>query len=93
MSYYNIGYEDYTHKGKLVRSIVGNSKAIDFVTSLSDIQNDVGEVPAAFEKRPDLIAYVFYANPALFWFIMMANVKPNIFEDFTAGTRIVIPKL
>lgn len=94
MTQYRIGYEDYYHKGKIVRSIVGNKEASAFVRSLnSPKQIEEGYIPAGFDSRPDLTAYAFYGDPDMFWFIMMFNVKPDAFEDFKAGDRLLFPKL
>jgi len=47
-----------------------------------------------YNLRPDLLAYDLYGDPALWWVFIQRNLdilQDPIF-DFTAGTKIYIPK-
>lgn len=47
-----------------------------------------------YNLRPDLLAYDLYGDPALWWVFTQRNmdiIQDPIF-DFTAGTKIYIPK-
>jgi hypothetical protein len=52
------------------------------------------EITQIYNLRPDMLAYDLYANPKLWW--VFASRNPNTlkdpFFDFTAGTKIYIPK-
>jgi hypothetical protein len=90
--HYKIGSVDYTHKGKIIRSIVGSKAAIEHIKNLDPNDYQVGYVPNGYEKRPDLISNIFYRSPSYFWSIMFYSNLPDAFEDFDVGSRILIPR-
>lgn len=53
------------------------------------------EIDSVYELRPDLLASDLYGTSALWW--VFAQRNPNVLvdplRDFTAGTRIYIPKI
>jgi len=91
MSHYNLGYNDYNHKGKVIRTIVGNSKADNFIENLDTKGSDSGAVPPEYENRPDLIADVFYGDTRAYWYLCLTSLKFDVFEDFRVGSRVVVP--
>lgn len=53
------------------------------------------EISSTYNYRPDLLAYDLYNDVNLWWVFSVRNkniIKDPIF-DFTAGTKIYIPKL
>jgi hypothetical protein len=91
MSHYNLGYNEYTHKGKVIRTIVGNTEADSFIESFDSKGLDSGAVPPEYVNRPDLIADIFYGDTRSFWYVCFTSLKYDVFEDFKVGSRIVIP--
>lgn len=63
------------------------------VTKLSD--DALYEIDSVYEYRPDLLSADLYGTSTLWW--VFAQRNPNVLVDplldFTAGTRIYIPKL
>jgi hypothetical protein len=53
------------------------------------------EIDKVYEYRPDLLAADLYGTSSLWWVFAQrnANVLVDPLLDFTAGTRIYIPKL
>jgi len=53
------------------------------------------EITTVYEYRPDLLAYDLYSDSRLWW--VFASRNPNRLKDpyfdFTAGTKIYLPKL
>ena len=53
------------------------------------------EITQTYQYRPDLLAYDLYDNAGLWWVFYQRN--PNTLQkpplDFTAGTKIYIPKI
>lgn len=52
------------------------------------------EIENQFKHRPDLLSYVIYGNPKLWWVFVQRNMdvlKDPIF-DFTPGQVIYLPK-
>lgn len=93
MSHYSIGSTTYIHKGKEVKSIVGNSSAENFITKSDyDRNSSPGTIPIEYEHRPDLIANLFLDNPDDLWFICLLSNKYDVFEDFGKSERISLPK-
>ena len=93
MSHYSIGSSVYTHKGKPIRSIVGDPSADKFISRTNfDEQSKPGIVPAGYAFRPDMISSVFLDNPKDLWFICLISNKFDPFEDFNIGERIRLPK-
>jgi len=43
--------------------------------------------------RPDILSYVFYKNPNLYWIILSVNDLADPFEDMKPGMLIRIPQL
>lgn len=73
-------------------------KFLDIMTnrSISKLSDDVlYEIDSVYEFRPDLLAADLYGTSALWW--VFAQRNPNTLQDplkdFTAGTRIYIPKI
>ena len=69
------------------------------VMELRDIPNQADdhlfEITKVYENRPDLLAYDLYNDVNLWWVFAIRN-KKNIKDpvyDFTAGTKIYLPKL
>lgn len=73
-------------------------KFLDIMTNrpISRLSDDVlYEIDSVYEFRPDLLAADLYGTSALWW--VFAQRNPNTLQDplkdFTAGTRIYIPKI
>lgn len=51
-------------------------------------------ITAAYEYRPDLLAYDLYGDASLWWVFAMRNpnVLKNPINDFFAGQKILLPK-
>lgn len=53
------------------------------------------EINQTYQYRPDLLAFDLYETPTLWWVFYQRNpntlTKPPL--DFTAGTKIYLPKL
>lgn len=93
MEHYSLGYNTYTHKGKQITSIVGNANADKvFTESNFDSSTKPGIVPPGYKDRPDLMANVLYNSPKDFWLLCLTSNKYDVFEDFSAGERIRLPR-
>jgi hypothetical protein len=61
----------------------------------ADVTDAVYQIDAAYNLRPDLLAYDMYKNSALWWVFAVRN--PDILLDpllsFAAGTIIYVPTL
>jgi len=81
-------YYQTTSFGKFL-DIMGNRP----ISKLSD--DVLYEIDSVYEFRPDLLAADLYGTSALWW--VFAQRNPNTLQDplkdFTAGTRIYIPKI
>lgn len=71
---------------------------LDVMTNrpISKLPDDVlYEIDSVYEYRPDLLSSDLYGTSSLWW--VFAQRNPNVLldplRDFTAGTRIFIPKL
>lgn len=74
----------------------GDNKLITFDTYIRQPYVKTGSenivrIPKTLEYRPDLIAYKFYRESELWWFILEANGMKDIM-DFKAGKTIIIPE-
>lgn len=51
------------------------------------------EIPAKFDKRPDLLSQSEFGTPNLWWVFAIRNPDELIdpIEDFTAGKQIYVP--
>jgi len=90
MSHYVNGYSDYTHRGVVLRSSVGNTEADDYIAQLELSNYRSGFVPSEYHNRPDLISTVFYRSPYDIWRLCLISNKFDVFEDFRVGSRIAI---
>lgn len=87
--HYIIGSETVTHKGKIIKTIVGNSRADDYVEKLNNQENNTyTKVPTGLENRPDLIAHQLYGDADQLWLVCLASNRFDVFEDFGAGEKI-----
>lgn len=94
ISRYDKGFVDYLHKGKTIRSSVGNSLQDLFSTNPKETYTfDIGIIPVGYEHRPDLISNVFYGTPNFWWLILSYNNINDPFEGLNIGDTILIPKL
>lgn len=91
MSHYSIGFTDYTHRGKVIRSCVGNNRADKFIEEYDTEGLDSGFIPPEYANRPDRISQIFYGDPKAFWLVCITSNKFDVFEDFRAGARVAIP--
>ena len=91
LGHYDLGYEDVTHRGVVIRTIVGNQNADKTITQLDQIPYKVGYIPAGYEYRPDLIANLFFNSVHYYWFVALVNNFTDVFEDFTVNTRLKLP--
>lgn len=48
-------------------------------------------LPDVYEHRPDLLAYVVYGKPNLFWLILQYNDIVDIEEEFIRGAELILP--
>lgn len=87
--HYSLGSETVVHKGKTIKTIVGNSKADEFVEKLNKQEkNTYTKVPAGLENRPDLIADQLYGDPNQLWLVCLSSNRFDVFEDFGVGAKI-----
>lgn len=94
LSRYERGFVDYSHKGKVVRSSVGNTNQDNFFSFPANTYTfKIGIIPAGYEHRPDLISNVFYGTPNYWWLILSFNNINDPFEGLNVGDTILIPKL
>ena len=76
--------------------VFGNFLDIIEYSAVSQQPDDVlYEIDKVYEYRPDLLAADLYGTSSLWWVFAQrnANVLVDPLLDFTAGTRIYIPKL
>ena len=93
MSHYSIGYNEYIHKGKVIKSIVGNAAADEYLTNFTNgDQTKLGVVPPPYKDRPDLISNLFLGDSNNLWYICLSSRKFDVFEDFNTGSNIRTPK-
>jgi hypothetical protein len=93
-SRYDTGFVDYSHKGKTIRSSVGNSIQDNFSQDPSKSYDfQIGVIPVGYEHRPDLISNVFYGTPNFWWLILSYNNINDPFEGLNVGDTILIPKI
>ena len=89
MSHYSLGYEIYEHKGKKIKSIVGNSDADDYVASIANTNSySYTFIPNGLEHRPDTLATELYGSPKSIWRICLGSNRFDVFEDFDVGAKI-----
>lgn len=87
--HYSMGSETVTHKGKTIKTIVGNTKADEFVEKLNKQErNNYTKVPTGLELRPDLLADQFYGDPSQLWLVCLSSNRFDVFEDFGVGAKI-----
>jgi hypothetical protein len=60
---------------------------------LPDSSDIFFEVTAAFQNRPDLIAFDFYDDEQLWWVLALANSIDIVPSGFYTGRRIRVPSL
>lgn len=89
IGHYSLGFSEYRHRGKLVRSIVGNQTAIDTIKNINPNDFEVGYIPNGYEDRPDLISWVYYGTVDDYWSIMFYSNLPDAFEDFKVGKQLL----
>lgn len=93
MSHYEMGATVYTHRDKKVTSIVGNKSADSFFSNSNfDRQTKPAIIPPGFKNRPDMISDLFYNGPDMLWLLCLSSNKYDVFEDFTSGEIIRIPR-
>jgi len=93
-SFYSIGSQIYKFDKKRVQSMVGSSKADEFIEKKGDLyQFKIGWIPAGYAHRPDLISQVYYKTPNFWWMILLFNNIKDPFEGLNLGDRIFIPIL
>lgn len=61
---------------------------IDYEAQKGD---SIHTVTAADQQRPDLIAYEYYRNVHLWWFICHINKILHPWNELTPGTKLIIP--
>jgi hypothetical protein len=89
MNHYSIGFEIYEHKGKKIKSILGNKKADDYIAGVASTEsNAYTYIPNGLEHRPDLLANQVYGSPKAVWMVCLGSNKFDVFEDFDVGSKI-----
>lgn len=89
MSHYSIGYNEVEHKGKKIRTIVGNAEADAYVVRLNQQPNSAyTSIPNGLEHRPDLLANQVYDDPNKLWLVCLSSNRFDVFEDFSVGSKI-----
>ncbi len=58
--------------------------------SFSDIDKFI-QINSSTEYRPDIVSYVEYGIPELWWYVMEANVIKDIY-NFKSGIALRIPR-
>jgi len=83
-----------THKGRTIPTTVG-SKAYENIfcglQSRDSFPNRIGNIPAGYNNRPDLISNVWMNTPGLWWLICERNNIFDVFEQLNLQDRIYIP--
>lgn len=93
LSRYSQGVTFIKHKGVLVSTSLG-TEMDDIIESISLLTKfKLGNIPIAFENRPDNISELFYDSPKYWWYLMQFNGYNDPFEFFNAGEEIKIPEL
>ena len=90
MSIYNKNSPYYTTDYSL-----GYLGIINFRNIPSEADDIFFEITKNYENRPDLLAYDLYNDVAFWWVFAVRNksiLKDPVF-DFTAGTKIYLPKI
>lgn len=93
-SRFSFGYIAITHKGKSIPTTVGSSEYEDIfggLQSKNSFPNMIGNIPAGYNNRPDLISDLFMDTPGLWWLICERNNVFDIFEQLNLQDRIYLP--
>ena len=87
--HYSIGFDVYEHKGRKIRSTVGNIDADSYVQSITNRQSNAYTfIPNGLEHRPDLLANEVYGDSKKIWMVCLASNRFDVFEDFDVGAKI-----
>ena len=90
----SFGYIIINHKGIPIPTTVGSEKYESFFCGLRPVAvrgQHPGNIPIGYEHRPELIANLFYNNPATWWRICETNNIFDVFEQLNPGDRIFLP--
>ena len=90
----SFGYVEIEHRGKKLRTSVGNANYEDFFAGETGLRNFAyanGNIPFGFEHRPDLISNLFMESPLSWWIICERNAIFDVFEQLKAGDPIKLP--
>ena len=89
MLHYSLGYNEVEHKGKKIRTIVGNTEADNYIVRLNQQPNSAyTSIPNGLEHRPDLLANQVYDDPNKLWLVCLSSNRFDVFEDFDVGAKI-----
>lgn len=80
------------HKGVLIPTSVGSRAYESSYGPNTRGATTLGNIPAGYPHRPDLIANLFLRDPGLWWIICEKNNVFDIFEELKTGSAIRLPK-
>ena len=89
MSHYSMGYYEVEHRGKLIRTTVGEEQADRLTERINNQPNSsYTTIPNGLAHRPDLIANKLYDDPDKIWLLCLGSNRFDVFEDFEVGAKI-----
>ena len=91
---FSFGFITVTHKGRSIPTTVGSPTYEDIfggLQSANNFPNMIGNIPAGYNNRPDLISNLFLNTPGSWWLICERNNIFDTFEQLKSGDRIYIP--
>ena len=93
--YFNLGYNEFPHKGVQVPTTIISGGMERYIKDLTSkrIKFEVVKIPAGYAHRPDLIANLFYGSPSFMWVLLLFNQIKDPFQELNVGDIIFIPEL
>jgi|TARA_R100001163_G_scaffold64910_1_gene60375 hypothetical protein len=82
------------HKGKTFKTSVGDKSYEALFSGINKNRTlgyQIGQIPAGYDTRPDLIADLFYGSSLNWWKFCEDNNIFDVFEDLNSGTYIYLP--
>jgi len=82
------------HRGHSIPTTVGSKQ---YENTFGGLQGDaalavrVGNIPAGYDHRPDLISNLWTGTTGLWWLVCEQNNIFDIFEQLKTGDRIYLP--
>tara|TARA_R110000824_G_scaffold8320_1_gene37547 strand:+ start:4841 stop:5137 length:297 start_codon:yes stop_codon:yes gene_type:complete len=91
---FSFGVVTVNHKGRTIPTTVGSRKyesVFGGLLSKNSFPNMIGNIPAGYSNRPELISNLFLDTPGLWWLICERNNIFDVFEQLNVQDRIYLP--